>query len=348
MAGVIDTAFFGLVHDFFKVYLPHQKKSSPHTIRAYQTALESLFDFIKEHKNINLSEITFEMIDSKMLSSFLDSLEKSGCGISTRNHRLNCIRSFYAYAAGMDSTAVVHRVEILKVPKKKTDKPDFVDYMSEAAVRALLEQPDILTKKGLRDRFLMLLMYDTAARIQEILNICLCDIRLGKTPTIILRGKGSKIRTVPLMKQTIEHFENYMRIFHSEESDYSQQPLFYGERHREKYALDASTVRKMIAAYGLSAREKCFDVPPKVHPHLFRHSRAMHLYQHGMDLTLISQWLGHAQLDTTLIYAHADTEHKRRAIEVATGKNSPLKNKLNSERYTISDDDILKKLYGLK
>jgi len=348
MAGVIDTVLFGLVHDFFKVYMPNQKRSSPHTIRAYQTALESLFDFIKEKKKIGLSEITFEIIDSKLLAAFLDSLEESGCSISTRNHRLNCIRSFYAYAAGMNSTAVVHRAEILKVPRKKTDKPDIVDYMSEAAVKSLLEQPDILTKKGIRDRFLMLLMYDTAARIQEILNICFCDIRLGKTPTIILHGKGSKIRTVPLMRQTVEHFENYIKIFHSEECEYSQQPLFYGDRHGEKSILDASTVRKMIAAYGEAAREKCDDVPQKVHPHLFRHSRAMHLYQHGMDLTLISQWLGHAQLDTTLIYAHADTEHKRRAIELATDKNSPLKDKLNSERYTVSDDDVLKKLYGLK
>ena len=348
MARVIDTVLFGLVHDFFKTYLPNQKKSSPHTIRAYQTALESFFDFIKENKNIGLSEISFDMIDSKMLAAFLDSLEENGCGISTRNHRLNCICSFYTYAAGMDSTAVIHRAEILKVPKKKTDKPDLVDYMSEAVVRALLEQPDVLTKKGVRDRFLMLLMYDTAARVQEILSICLCDIRLGKTPTIILHGKGSKIRTVPLMKQTVEHFENYMKIFNAEESDYSQKPLFYGERRGEKSALDASTVRKMIAAYGESAKDKCADIPQKVHPHLFRHSRAMHLYQHGMDLTLISQWLGHAQLDTTLIYAHADTEHKRKAIEQATDKNSPLKNKLNSERYTVSDDDILKKLYGLK
>jgi len=348
MAGVIDTTLFGLVHDFFKVYLPNQKKSSPHTIRAYQTALESLFDFIKEKRNISLSEITFEMIDNKLLTMFLDSLEENGCSISTRNHRLNCIRSFYIYAAGMDSTSVVYRAEILKVPRKKTDKPDFVDYMSEAAVKALLEQPDTLTKKGVRDQFLMLLMYDTAARIQEILSIYLCDIRLGKTPTIILRGKGSKIRTVPLMKQTVEHFENYTRIFHSEESDYSQQPLFYSDRRGEKSALDASTVRKMIAAYGETAREKCADIPQKIHPHLFRHSRAMHLYQHGMDLTLISQWLGHAQLDTTLIYAHADTEHKRKAIENATAKDSPLKNRLNAERYTVSDDDMLKKLYGLK
>ena len=108
-----------------------------------------------------------------------------------------------------------------------------------------------------------------------------------------------------------------------------------------------SNARKMMAAYGKTASKLCPEVPEKVHPHLLRHSRPMHLYRHGMDLTLVSQWLGHAQLDTTLIYAYADTEHKRKAIEKATSSGSPLKKRLNAERFTVSDDDMLKRLYGL-
>lgn len=115
MAGVIDTTLFSLVHNFFKIYLPNQKRSSPHTIRAYQISLESLFDFVKSEKQIKLSDITFEMIDHKMISAFLDWLETGrGCSVSTRNHRLNCIRSFYAYAAKMEPTAVIHKVELSK------------------------------------------------------------------------------------------------------------------------------------------------------------------------------------------------------------------------------------------
>jgi len=347
MAAVADPTLFSLVHDFFKVYLPKQRACSPHTIRAYQTALNSLFDFVKAEKKVALYNITFEMLDNGMISRFLDDLEKNGCGITTRNHRLNCIRAFYSYAAKMNPAAVIHQSEIRKVPLKKPVDPDIVTFMSESAVKTLLEQPDTKTKKGLRDRFFMLLMYDTAARVQEILSVRLCDIRRGKTPVVILHGKGSKVRTVPLMQQTVNHFDTYRKVFHAEESDHSDQFLFYVVQRGRSYPMSDSNARKMMAAYGKTASKLCPEVPEKVHPHLLRHSRAMHLYRHGMDLTLVSQWLGHAQLDTTLIYAYADTEHKRKAIEKATSSGSPLKKRLNAERFTVSDDDMLKRLYGL-
>ena len=349
MAGVTDITLFSLVHDFFRVYLPKLRHSSPHTIRAYQTSLELLFDFVKTEKQIALSEITFEMIDRNMLSAFLDWLQdERGCGVSTRNHRLMCICAFYAYAAKMEPTAVIHHAEIYKVPRKKPTKPEVIEYMTEAAVKAILEQPDTTTPKGLRDQFLMVLLYDTAARIQEALDIQVKDVHLGKTPTVTLRGKGSKVRTVPLMDKTVEHFRNYVKVFHPEESPYSEQHLFYVIRHGRKNRMCEDNARRLMYAYGVAAKETCPEVPDNVHPHLWRHSRAMHLYRRGMDLTLVSQWLGHARLDTTLVYAHADTEQKRRAIEEATLSDSPLKEKLNASRFTIDDEDVLKRLYGLR
>jgi integrase len=174
------------------------------------------------------------------------------------------------------------------------------------------------------------------------------DIRLGNTPVIKVLGKGNKYREIPLMKQTVEHFQNYFHVFHHDEGAYSGSPLFYMTRNGVKNPMDDSTVRKLIIAYGNAARKKCADVPSRVTPHMFRHSRAMRLYQRGMDLTLVSQWLGHSQLETTLIYAHADTEQKRKSIALATPKDSPLNSKLNPDRFTVTDDEILKKLYGLK
>jgi len=349
MSKVVDTTFFGLVHDFLRVYLPEQRGCSPHTIRAYRTALGTLFDFVKAEKNIELSALAFGMIDSRMVNKFLDDIEAGGSSISTRNHRLNCIRAFYAYAAKIDPAAVIHQAEVYKVPRKKTDKPTVVGFLSESAIKALLEQPDVKTKKGLRDRFLMLFMYDTGARVQEVLGVRLCDIRLGKTPTVtLLHTKGAKVRTVPLMRQTVDYYESYRKIYHTNSREHSDCPLFYVTQRGVDSQMNDSTVRKFMAAYGRGAREVCPEIPERVHPHLLRHSRAMHLYRRGMDLTLISQWLGHAQLDTTLIYAHADTEHKRKAIEKSTPAGSPLKKNLNAKRYTITDEDMLKKLYGLK
>lgn len=128
----------------------------------------------------------------------------------------------------------------------------------------------------------------------------------------------------------------------------SNAPLFYSVTRGSLHPIKDRRIRYLIKDYGEKARGICSEVPENVYPHLFRHSRAMHLYQEGMDLTFISQWLGHAQLETTLIYAHADTEHKRKAIAAATPQDNPLYSKLNSARYTVTDDETLKRLTGLR
>ena len=345
---VKDTLLFGLIRDFFRVYLPTQKNSSPHTIKAYKFAFDALLVFVKEQKNVALAAVTFEMIDSKMLSSYLDAVEANGSSVSTRNHRLASIRAFYAYAAMIEPTTIIHYDQIRKVPMKKSNEPKIVRHMSEEAVSVILAQPDATTTKGLRDQFMLLMFYDTGARIAEILNIKLRDIKLGTTPTVTLLGKGGKTRVVPLSEKAANHFHNYIGVFHPNESQYSDQYLFYTIIHGRKRLMSETAVRDMMTHYCNMARESNSDVPTKIFPHLWRHSRAMHLYQHGMDLTLVSQWLGHANLETTIVYAHADTEHKRRAIEAAVPQDSPLKSFTNAERFTINDDDMLKRLYGLK
>ncbi len=288
------------------------------------------------------------MIDSTILLEFLDSLEKSGNSIATRNQRLKGVRAFYSYATMMRPVFINYRAEICKVPFKKETLDQTIDYLNEDAIKALLSAPDPGTKKGLRDQFLLIFLYDTAARVQEVTNVKLKDIHTGKTPTVVLHGKGDKVRTVPLMEKTMKHFEIYRQIFHADEGAYSNRPLFYTVRSGMENPINESTIRKLLGHYGDTIKKDFPEIEGSVHPHLLRHSRAMHLYQHGMDLTLISQWLGHANLETTLIYAHADTEHKREAIARASQADSPLSGKLNSDRYTVTDDDVLKRLYGLK
>ncbi len=133
---------------------------------------------------------------------------------------------FFRYAAATNPENIILQAGLDKIPRQKQEKFSGVDYMSEAAVKTLLEQPDTRTRRGIRDQFFMILMYDSAARIQEMLDLRVCDIRLGNTPTAILKGKGSKIRSVPLMPETINHFQNYMKLFHPDGHMHSQQPLF--------------------------------------------------------------------------------------------------------------------------
>jgi site-specific recombinase XerD len=150
------------------------------------------------------------------------------------------------------------------------------------------------------------------------------------------------------MDRTVDYLKKYMLEFHSGVPSVSDSPLFYSVTHGEQYPLTDRRVRYLLKEYADRARQTCIEVPFNVHPHMFRHSRAMHLYQNGMDLTLVSQWLGHANLEITKVYAHADTEHKRAAIAKATPENSALFVKLDPERYTVTDEDALKRLVGLK
>jgi len=340
---------FTLVRDYLTHYLPLERKYSPNTVRSYQKALELLFDYVKVLKNVPLAKVTFEMIDRNTISAFLDYLEKERqCSSTTRNHRLHSIRAFYAYAAVNNIVVIAHYDEIIKVKTAKVAEK-LVEHMSENAVKSIIDQADTSTRKGLRDMFLMLFLYKTGARIQEALDVKLKDIKFGKTPSVTLYGKpNNKVRTVPIRENTVEHLKGYINTFHPGESIYSKQYLFYTVYGGGKKRMTEDNARDLIGKYGVSARAICAEVPENVHPHLFRHSCAMSLYQSGVHLTLISEWLGHANFETTLVYAHADTEIKRRAIEKAIPEDTPLKKHTDAERYKVDDEDILKQLCGLK
>jgi site-specific recombinase XerD len=340
---------FSAIHDYLEVYLPKQRNLSEHTQKSYREALDALIDFIKMRNDVPIQDVTFEMLTEASVSAFLDYLEdERGYVISSRNTRRAAIRAFLKYAASRNIVNVAILQEVNKVALKKPDRVQTVDYMSMDAISAIVGQTDISSPLGFRDRTMLILLYDSAARISELVGIKLKDLHFGKQPTIILHGKNRKIRSVPLSDNTVQHLKKYLLEFHEGIPQSSSAPLFYSVSHGERHQLSDRRVRYLLRDYAEKARETCLEVPKGVHPHQFRHSRSMHLYQNGMDLTLISQWLGHANLETTQIYAHADTEHKRAAIAKATSKDSPLFSKLNPDRYVITDEDALKRLVGLR
>ena len=339
---------FKMIHDYVNVHLPEERKLSAHTVRSYKKALELLVDFVKGERGIPLSGVTFDMIDRTTLSAFLDHLERDrGCSVATRNQRLKCIRSFYSYAAREDVALVCHLDEVSKVrPAKEGD--GVVGHMREGAVQSVLDQPDTSTDIGLRDATLMLFLYKTGARVQELVDVRICDLRLGPDASVVLHGKGGKSRAVPLLDDVAENLKGYLERFHAGEGAHSRARLFYPLRAKGKRRMTEQNVRGITAKYGAMARASNPEVPERVHPHLFRHSWAMALVRAGVEFALIQQWLGHAQLETTLVYARADTEMERRELEKSVPEDSPLKPFLNAERYTIDDDELLKRLVGLK
>lgn len=346
--GLKKNDLFAITLDYFKSYLPLMRKSSPATIRTYQLALEQYLDYLKEQNGVRLYEVSISMMNKKAMAAYLDYLEKEKkCSVSTRNHRRACIRAFLKYAATCSVEAAGIWNEIQSIPKSAESKKP-VEYLTAKALEAIITQPDISTRKGKRDSFLLLFLYQTGARVQELVNIRICDLALGGRNVATLHGKGSKTRSIPMREKLVRHLEKYLEMFHPDVGIYSSDTLFYSIHKNRHTKMTEDNVRKLVKEYGKQARKKELSVPENVHPHMFRHSIAMHLYQNGVALPLISQWLGHSRLETTLIYAYADTEQKREAIENAIPEDSTLKPFLNAERYSLDDDDLIKQLYGLK
>ena len=340
--------FYRIVREFLTVYLPKQRGASLNTVKSYKDALNLFIDYTSVSQSLPLSEICFGHISGDLAENFLMWLEEErGCRVSSRNQRLAAVRSFLKYAAEKDKNVMSLYLDVEGIPKKKDNRVKEIEFLSEPALEAILAQPDQKKKNGQRDLFFMILMYDTGARAQEVLDLKLCDIRLdAKNPYVVVTGKGSRIRHVPIMEKTCRHLEAYCRRFHA--TGNSDQYLFYIDRKGMRTQMSIDNVEKFVARYGKKAREISPDVPEHLYPHMWRHSRAMHLYRNGMPLPLVAEWLGHAKMDTTRqFYANADTTMKKKAIDKATSELNPL----FSNEYDIdweNDEELLKKLYGLK
>ena len=346
MGKVKDAQLFMLIRNFLEIYLPTYRHAGENTVKSYRTGLNQYLDYVSSKKQISRFAVTGAMFSYDMVTEYLHWLSVDRkVSSATCNNRLAVIRAFISYASACKPEYIDLKSRLSQIKGKKNDQFGKVDYMSEAAVKALMEAPDVSTTAGLTDQFMMVMLYDTGARIQEILSLRLCDLKIDKTPTAIIHGKGDKTRIVPLMPETVKHLKKYLSVLHPDEQIHSESYLFFTRHKGQKVQMCDDTARYRIQRYAAAAKENCPDVPDNPHPHMWRHTRAMHLYQHGMDLERISQWLGHSQLETTLIYAHSDTEDKRKAIAAALGDG--VTGQLNNAPYTVDDEEILRKLYGL-
>ena len=346
MGKVKDAQLFMLIRNFLEIYLPTYRHAGENTVKSYRTGLNQYLDYVSSKKQISRFAVTGAMFSYDMVTEYLHWLAVDRkVSSATCNNRLAVIRAFISYASACKPEYIDLKSRLSQIKGKKNDQFGKVDYMSEAAVKALMEAPDVSTTAGLTDQFMMVMLYDTGARIQEILSLRLCDLKIDKTPTAIIHGKGGKTRIVPLMPETVKHLKKYLSVLHPDEHMHSESYLFFTRHKGQKVQMCDDTARYRIQRYAAAAKENCPDVPDNPHPHMWRHTRAMHLYQHGMDLERISQWLGHSQLETTLIYAHSDTEDKRKAIAAALGDG--VTGQLNNAPYTVDDEEILRKLYGL-
>ena len=191
----------------------------------------------------------------------------------------------------------------------------------------------------------MIFMYDTGARIQEVLDLKLKDLHLNDSvPCVYLTGKGEKMRIVPLLKKTVNHLELYMKHYHPVENRKSDDLLFRTTIKGKTGKMSADNVASFLKRYGAAAKLDCHEVPDRVYPHLFRHTRAMNLYQMGMPLSYIKDFLGHACVNTTDIYASADVSMLKSALEKAHMRDDVPK---EIPRWQ-ENEELLLQLCGLK
>lgn len=344
-----DDALYPTIRDYLRVHLAKLRNLSEHTVRSYANALTEFVEYVSRQRRIPMRSVAFADFTKRSVCDFLDHLENERKrSVATRNLRLNAIRGFLSYAASCDVSAVAIRNDVATVPFKKPRQSGIVQHMTTKAVSSIFTAVDMKSQRGFRDLCLLAMLYDTGARVQELLDIRLADVDLGKSPTVMLRGKGRKTRVVPMSVRMASLLREYVSRAHCGKTRDSEDNLFFTVRNGCPTRMTEDNVRHLARHYGTMARKCCKEVPKNVHPHLFRHSRAMHLYEHGMDLMLVSQWLGHAQFKTTLIYARADPEMKRKAIERATAKDARLRDLIKPKRMKVDDDNLLKRLYGLK
>jgi integrase/recombinase XerD len=298
---------------FFADHLPRVRGASPHTVRSYRDAVALLLRFLAERHGRDVVVLDFDDLDPQEVLAFLDHLEVSrGNGRGTRNVRLAAIHAFARYAAAGDPEHLALCQRLLAIPFKRADTR-IVEYLEADELRVLLDAPDVTRPDGRRDHALLLTMFNTGARVQELLDLRPCDLQLVRPLQVILHGKGRKERICPLWPQTADALRNLI-----EEHRITQDGVEALFRNRLGQPLTRFGVRYILRKY---ARQGVAAVPSlakkRVHPHTMRHTTAVHLLQAGVDMVTISHWLGHASVETTNRYAAVDLETKRTALTKA-------------------------------
>jgi site-specific recombinase XerD len=260
--------------------------------------------------------LTLSHFNRETVLDFLDWLQKERkCANSTRNQRLAALHSFFKYMQYEDAKHLEQWQNILSIKVKNRGKRSSVNYLTVEGIKFLLEQIPLNTKEGRRNLALLALLYDSGARVNEIIDLSPSSLNLNKPCYVILFGKGSKKRIVPLQNEQVKLLESYMKENHLDNQAYNQRPLFANNRGEK---LTNSGVTYILNLYANNARIlKPELIPEKISPHTLRHSKAMHLLQSGVNLVYIRDILGHVSIQTTEIYARADSKQKREALEAA-------------------------------
>jgi integrase/recombinase XerD len=315
------TDFAVFLRRFLTMHLAGLRGCSPNTVASYRDAFKLLIVFFRDDRATPPDKLTLDCIDTASVTGFLHWLEASRHNsTSTRNQRLAVVASFYRWLQSQDPALLARCQDILAIPAKRQTQPA-VHHLTVEQTRRLLAAPDRSTRHGRRDATLLATLYDTAARVQELADLAVRDIRLQPPALAVLTGKGRKTRHVPLTANTAALLDTYLTEHGLNKTGHDDHPLFFNQHRSE---LSRGGIAWILRKYQAMTADPTLT-NADITPHTLRHSKAMHLYEAGIPLPYIRDILGHVDLSTTEIYARASTEAKRRALEAA---------------YTIVTDDL--------
>lgn len=297
-----------LLQNFFVEFLCTQKRASPQTIASYRDTFRLLLRFMQEKHGIKPAAVRVTDLDVPVILSFLDHLEQARQNsVRSRNLRLAAIRSFFRVVALRDPESVNQASCVLAIPVKRADR-QVVKALSRAEIEALLAAPNLSEWGGRRDHALLLTLYNSGARVSEIIALEQSQCCFGSSSSLLLHGKGRKQRAVPLWTKTARALSAWFRELGGRATGLAF-PSARGSRLTRNgvdYILQQTVTRASLGCPSL--REK------KITPHTLRHTTATHLLQAGVDISVIALWLGHESTETTHIYLEADLETKERAL----------------------------------
>lgn len=329
--------FFSRTRDFLDIYLNKQCSRSLHTVKAYRDAL-TVFRRYVLNQGVSMKTFGFEDCTRDFMLGFMEFLQKEGYEKPSCNQRLAAIKAYLWYVADGDITQQQTALAISHVPFLRNPEKE-KEMLSEECLKAIFLAPGN-NKIGIRDTTIMVVLYDSAMRLSELINLKLSDVNLLKsTPYLRIHGKGDKERIVSVSDNTVENLRHYINHYHGTPVT---EFLFYTVIHGQANPMSSGNIERLVNKYAELIRPEHPDLPKKVHPHMFRRTRATNLYQSNVELELVSRILGHASTQTTRVYAKPSLEMIKTAMDnsiICPEPEAPL---------WPDDEEELAKLFGLR
>jgi len=298
---------------FFQEYLPSLRGMSRHTIQSYRDGMVLFLKFASADRGRPVEALEFGDITADRVGRFLASLEvERKNSIATRNTRLATLHTFARFLLVENPEHMAALQQILGIPFKRGTHTAPIEYLEKTEIEVLLASIDRTTSAGCRDYAMFSLMFNTGARVQELLDLRVCDVRFEPPCQVRLSGKGNKSRLCPIWPRTAKLLKDLIQKKQTGRVDVADQLIFLNARGAP---MTRFGVRYLLRKYVAAGKSTAPTLATKrIHPHSLRHTTAIHLLKAGVDFATISQWLGHASLNTTMRYARADIDLKRQAL----------------------------------